>query len=129
MTFKEHLKSVYKTNFANFSGRASLSEYWLTYISAPLICIVVGWPAIMLGMAFGQGGYNVGVAISFTVALLLFIPQFAVMARRLHDAGKSAWWILLLFVPFGVVVLLIFLLKESDGDNRWGKAATQHTQS
>ncbi len=121
MTFKEHVISVYKTNFANFSGRASLSEFWFTYLSAPLITIVASLPALLLGAAFGQDGYNVGVAIYCIVGFGLLIPQFAVMARRLHDVGKSAWWLLLFFVPFGFIALLVFWLRESDGDNRWGK--------
>lgn len=123
MTFKEHLKSVYKTNFANFSGRASLSEYWFTYISAPLIYILACLPMIPLALAFGQDGYNAGLVIYCFVAIPLLVPQLAVTVRRLHDSGKSAWWVLIVLVPYGIglIVLLFFLLKESDGDNRWGK--------
>ena len=110
MTFKEHLKSVYKTNFANFRGRASLSEYWLTYISAPLLTFLGCLPAVLLGIAFGEDAVKVGIVLSCIVGYGLLIPQLAVMARRLHDAGKSAWWILIIFIPFGAIVLLVFLL-------------------
>jgi uncharacterized membrane protein YhaH (DUF805 family) len=35
------------------------------------------------------------------------------MARRLHDAGFSAWWLLLIIIPFGFLILLIFMLLPS----------------
>lgn len=128
MTFKEHLKSVYKTNVLNFSGRASLSEYWFTWLSAPLFIIIALLPSILLGSIFGQSGFNVGLAIYYIVAIALLVPQLSVTVRRLHDAGKSSWWLLVGLIPFGVIVVLLFLLKESDGYNRWGKSTSNNIQ-
>ena len=50
------------------------------------------------------------------------VPELAVSVRRLHDIGKSGWWLLLWFVPFiGPIVLLIFTLLDSEaGDNQYG---------
>lgn len=52
----------------------------------------------------------------------MFIPAAAVLVRRLHDVGRSGWWILVGFVPLiGDVVLLIFaLLPSQPGQNRYG---------
>ena len=47
--------------------------------------------------------------IALLFMLVMIIPSFSVGARRLHDIGKTGWWQLLNFVPFGSVVLLVFL--------------------
>jgi len=42
--------------------------------------------------------------------------------RRLHDTGRSGWWLLIALVPIvGVIVLLVFMLLDSQpGDNGYG---------
>jgi uncharacterized membrane protein YhaH (DUF805 family) len=52
--------------------------------------------------------------------LAVLLPSLAVLVRRLHDTGRSGWWILISFVPFGGIVLLIFTLMGSDGPNDYG---------
>jgi uncharacterized membrane protein YhaH (DUF805 family) len=42
----------------------------------------------------------------------VLLPDLAVGARRLHDTGKSGWWQLLLIVPLGVIVLIVFWVQE-----------------
>ena len=41
--------------------------------------------------------------------LALLIPYLAVLVRRLHDTGRSAWW-LLLFLPIATLGLAVLLL-------------------
>ena len=54
--------------------------------------------------------------------LAILIPSYAVTVRRLHDTGKSGWWLLLMFVPFGNIILLIFCLIDSTpGPNQYGE--------
>jgi len=54
--------------------------------------------------------------------LAVLLPYLGVGARRLHDTGRSGWWLLLLLIPFiGWVVLLIFYVLESQaGENQYG---------
>ena len=54
--------------------------------------------------------------------LAVFIPYLAVGVRRLHDTGRSGWWMLIYFVPFiGAIVLLVFFVQDSqDGYNQYG---------
>jgi uncharacterized membrane protein YhaH (DUF805 family) len=49
----------------------------------------------------------------------------ALMARRLHDLGKSGWICLVMFVPAINVIAVISLLiaKGDDFDNRYGPGA------
>ena len=55
-------------------------------------------------------------------ALAVLIPSIAVIFRRLHDTGRSAWWLLILFIPLiGVLVVLYFLVLDSqEEENEYG---------
>jgi uncharacterized membrane protein YhaH (DUF805 family) len=46
--------------------------------------------------------------------LLLIIPQFSVSSRRLHDIGKSGWWILINFTIIGIIVLFVWYATKSN---------------
>ena len=47
-------------------------------------------------------------------SIITFIPSISLQVRRLRDAAKNPWWILISFVPFiGGIVLLIFYLSPS----------------
>jgi uncharacterized membrane protein YhaH (DUF805 family) len=46
----------------------------------------------------------------------------ALVARRLHDTGRSGWWFLIAFTVIGIPVLLYWLVKDSDkGKNAYGE--------
>jgi uncharacterized membrane protein YhaH (DUF805 family) len=59
-------------------------------------------------------------ALIYQLAVLL--PALAVSVRRLHDTGRSGWWLLISFVPLlGGLVLFIFLVLDSQaGLNQFG---------
>ena len=100
-------------NYGNFSGRATLKEYWTFSLSN----IVIFWLLLFLS-SFSE----VLVAIiALLFMLVMIIPSFSVGARRLHEIGKTGWWQLLNFVPFGSIVLLVFFIIESEeNDNQYG---------
>lgn len=54
--------------------------------------------------------------------LAALIPGLAVTARRLHDTGRTGWWVLIGLVPLaGAIVLLVFLVADSQpGPNAYG---------
>jgi uncharacterized membrane protein YhaH (DUF805 family) len=55
------------------------------------------------------------------IYLVTMIPWYAVMIRRLHDIDKSGWWLLAALIPFGVVALIMFWVRDgTNGDNRFG---------
>lgn len=111
MGFLDAVKAVY-SNYANFHGRAGRAEYWWFF----LFYLVVAAALAILGEAIG-----VGDALVAIFALGSLLPVLAVGARRLHDRGQSAWWLLLNLVPFGALVLLVmYALKGAAGDNRFG---------
>jgi uncharacterized membrane protein YhaH (DUF805 family) len=105
--------------YADFSGRARRKEYWFFVLFYVIILIVL---MIIDGFVGTQmGGAGVGI-LTCIYALGMLIPALAVTVRRLHDTGRSGWWILIQFVPLvGSIVLLIFLLIEGQpGQNAYG---------
>ena len=108
---KEYL-AVLK-NYATFSGRARRREYWMFQLINILIFI---------------GLWLIGAMVDFVVIiaglymLAMLVPSLAVSVRRLHDTGRSGWWILLNLVPFvgGIIVLVFMCLDSAPGDNTYG---------
>ena len=73
----------------------------------------------MLGLASKEYGYG---PIYGLYALAVFLPGLAVSVRRLHDIGKSGWWLLIALIPIvGAIMLIIWDVREGErGDNRFG---------
>lgn len=99
--------------FAEFSGRARRTEYWMFILFNFIVSLGVGLVDALLGTGGILGGlYN----------LAVLIPSFAVCARRLHDTDRSGWWMLIGLIPIiGWIILLVFLVTDSKpGANRFG---------
>lgn len=101
--------------YAEFTGRARRSEFWLFW----LFTVVVGGIAAALDYMLFPGAFQ---PVQMLVGLGLLIPSLAVAFRRLHDSGKSAWWLLLWLIPIlGWIALLIFYLTPGTaGPNAYG---------
>ena len=99
--------------YAVFNGRARRKEYWMFFFFNILIGTVLGIIDGVAGLVGLLGGLY---------ALALLIPGIAVSVRRLHDTGRSGWWLLIGLVPLvGAVVLLIFFVQDSHSDqNQYG---------
>ena len=106
--------------YATFSGRARRMEYWLFVLFYAVVSIVATVVDVSLGLTLG--GEDAMGLISTIWGLALFLPSLAVSVRRLHDTGRSGWWILLMFVPIvGMIVLIVFFcLGGDEGRNRFG---------
>jgi uncharacterized membrane protein YhaH (DUF805 family) len=116
MGFLDAVKSVY-SNYFNFQGRARRSEYWWFYLFYVIVILVLS----VLAGALGDAGVIFGVL--YLVFLLgTIIPMLAAGVRRLHDTGRSGWWILIGLIPLvGAIVLLIFFVGDSQaGPNQYG---------
>lgn len=100
--------------YADFSGRARRSEYW--YWS---LAVALGYVVVLILEALAPA---LGLALLAGAALGLFLPNLAVGVRRLHDTGKSAWYLLIALIPIvGPIALLVFLATDStSGTNRYG---------
>ncbi len=104
--------------YAVFSGRARRKEYWMFILVNVIIAFVLGLIDGIVGVAL-ESDQSLLTTL-YTLAILL--PSLAVGVRRLHDTGRSAWWLLIALVPIiGPIVLLVFLVQDSQhGDNQYG---------
>lgn len=103
--------------YAVFDGRARRKEYWMFIL---FNCIIVSVLAVAVGEIYESTGSLFALSVLYSFAVL--IPSLAVSVRRLHDTGRSGWWLLIYFVPFmGFIVLLIFAVLDSQaGENQYG---------
>jgi uncharacterized membrane protein YhaH (DUF805 family) len=90
-------------NYANFSGRATRSEFWWWMLAYLLLMMPLSIADEVLnpGAQFGKMSWVVAI-----LALALWLPNLAVAVRRLHDIDRSGWWILLGFTVIGLPVLI-----------------------
>ena len=51
--------------------------------------------------------------LSTITSLILLLPSLAVAARRLHDIGRSGWWIFIAFTVIGIIPLLIWYVTDT----------------
>lgn len=104
MTFGESIQTCF-SKYADFSGRASRSEYWW-------------WVLFVFLATMAAGIVNDKLSALFSLAVML--PGLAVGARRLHDINKSGWLQLLYFIPLiGWVILVFWAVQEGKEPNRF----------
>ena len=98
-------------NYAVFGGRAQRAEYWFFVLFNAIASIGLLIVDGLIGTYNMQTGLGL---LNIVYSLGVLIPSIAVSVRRLHDIGKSGWWLLLLFVPLiGPLVLLVFFVLDS----------------
>ena len=121
MSFQEAVENFFR-NYTNSNGRARRKEYWYPVLFIFLINLVIN----ALGGIFGAMDIDILVTMCnvlsgiFGIATLL--PSIMVAIRRMHDIGKSGWWVLISFVPcVGMFIALYFCCLDSQpGDNQYG---------
>jgi uncharacterized membrane protein YhaH (DUF805 family) len=91
--FGEAIKLFFK-NYVNFSGRSTRSEFWYAYLFTMIVGMGVGMLSGMLTIATGDESNTVSAALEGIEGLALFLPNLSLSVRRLHDVGKSGWWML-----------------------------------
>jgi len=74
------------------------------------------------GAVDAASGGETGTVLLVAVILLVFIPQLSVTVRRLHDLDRSGWWFWPGLVPLvgGLILLVWFCMKGTEGDNQYG---------
>ena len=85
-------------NYATFSGRARRKEYWMFTLFSIIISAALGF----------VGGLSGTMVIGNIYSLAVLIPTIAVGVRRMHDVGKSGWFLL--------IPIYSFILAVSNGD-------------
>ncbi|MFD0696197.1 DUF805 domain-containing protein [Paenibacillus sp. GCM10027628] len=100
-------------NYVGFSGRARRKEYWMFTLFSFIASIIL----TILDKVTGLNNVLTGL---YSLAVLL--PSLAVAFRRLHDTGRTAWWILIGLIPLiGAIILLVFNCQDSQPyENKYG---------
>jgi uncharacterized membrane protein YhaH (DUF805 family) len=113
-TFLGALKDGF-SRYVDFKTRSTRSQYWWWFVWSLLIDFAARFADSMMGA--GQTG-----PLGSLTFLVILIPSIALAIRRLHDIGRTGWWLLLIFVPFvGWIVLIVFYCtKTQEAANQWG---------
>ena len=116
MSFPDAVRTAL-SRYATFGGRAARPEFWWFVLFLVLVQVAASFIDYALFAAEGRFGI-----VGPLVSLALFLPYLAVGARRLHDTERTAWWLLIAFVPLiGAIVLIVLCaLPGTPGPNRYG---------
>ena len=105
--------------YADFNGRARRTEYWMFTLVSVIVGLVLGLvdEVVFVGPGLSTTGW---LGTVYSVALI--VPTLAVGARRLHDTGRSGWWLLIGVIPLiGAIVLIVFFALEGQrSSNAYG---------
>ena len=90
---KAYFLDIITKHFFDFSGKEGRKVFWLFVLN----CIIISF---VLGLISG--------ILSTIFSLVVLLPSLGILVRRLHDAGFSGWWALLLLVPaIGLIAVII----------------------
>lgn len=102
----------------DFGGRSRRKEYWwFSLINLIVIFVMMMIDATIMGQTAG------GIGIFYLLYVLFsFVPSLSLTIRRLHDVGKSGWWILIGLIPLlGILIFFLFAIRDSEPfTNRYG---------
>ena len=127
--FQRYFIDTLKNRYAAFKGRATRSEYWYFLLFSIIIALILtALDSMIINPLLGIQPLVEAARTGILGTLFSFgtlIPSVALAIRRLHDIGKSGWWILLGIIPvvniIGIFVLLYFFIKDSQpGENQFG---------
>ena len=95
--------------YADFKGRARRQEYWMFFLFNMIISISFTVLAIVTGI-------STLASLGSIYSLAVLIPGIAVAVRRVHDTGKSGWFIL---IP--LYNLYLMFIDSTPGPNEYGE--------
>lgn len=89
----------------DFSGKSNLKEFWMPVLINFIIT------AILQALAQAVGFFG---TVSAIYGLVILIPFLSLNVRRLHDVGKTGWYLLWYLLPIvGWVLVILQLVKPS----------------
>ncbi|MEX2461670.1 MAG: DUF805 domain-containing protein [Paenibacillaceae bacterium] len=100
-------------NYVGFQGRARRKEYWMYILINVIISIV---------LSILESFLHLSPLLTGLYSLFVLLPSIALGIRRLHDIGRSGWWLLINLIPLiGYIIFLVFLFQDSqENDNQYG---------
>ena len=96
----------------DFRGKSDLKQFWFAVLYYIIFGICVQFIALPFVLDFNVF-YNVAMSVSSLYEMVLFLPLLSLTVRRLHDAGKSGYYVLLSLIPIvGTIILIIYLCLQ-----------------
>ena len=121
ISFGQAVKNFYSKYF-DFKSRARRSEFWWAQLYIVIVINVFLNAILFIPEVSEFFDTVIIICILLSILFLIPIPWLSLTIRRLHDIGKSGWYILLFLIPIiGVIIVLVFCLMDSTkGKNDWG---------
>ena len=102
-------------NYFQFEGRSSRGAYWFAQLFYVITSVCL---AVIAAIAFPFADYN---PVSLIFDLAVFVPMLALGVRRLHDVGRSGWWLLISITIIGIIPLIYWFAQPGQRfENRFG---------
>lgn len=113
---------AFRVNYTNFEGRARRSEYWYFQLFNIVAIVFLAMIGGVFGISSGEEGAMFAMIPYFLYILAVILPSIAIVVRRLHDVGKSGWFVFIGLIPLiGSIWLLVLYCTEGDkGPNEYG---------
>jgi len=119
-----------KPGYFSFHGRIGRKTFWLSYVLLLTVLICVALIPFIFVFPHGDlesGDFNYMPAIAasvvfFLIYIIVLIAMLSAYVKRLHDRGRSGWFVLFSFVPIANIWILIEVgfLKGTAGSNNYG---------
>lgn len=113
MQMVENWKLVVLQRYTKFEGRAGRAEFWWFHLASFIILAALGILAAIASIFW----------IPYVLyGLAVIVPSVAVGIRRLHDTGKTGWFLLIGLIPFvgGIILIVFFALQGDPNPNEYG---------
>ncbi len=119
--FDTYFADIIRHHYADFNGKTGVKEFWFFTLCSYAILLAVY-------LLYLLGNPVAGAVICLLIALALFMPSLGVAVRRLHDIGKSGWWILISLIPLvGTIWLLVLFCRKGESiapESKWSGSDT-----
>ncbi len=149
VSFIQAIKNV-MIKYAKFSGRSRRSEFWYFKLLLFILYFLIAITQVSDNNKFiiedsnnfnttnnsteisnitdeieeviKNDPANIFTIISSIIGIIFFIPNLTITVRRLHDVGRSGWYVLIPIIPIiGYIILLYFCLCDSEEQaNQYG---------
>jgi len=98
--------------YVTFEGRARRREYWMFVLFNAIFCLAaMVLDRLFFGPSFPGTPASAGAMqpryLTMLYGLFVFLPSLAVVVRRLHDIGRSGWW---LAGYYGLEIVCVLLI-------------------
>lgn len=114
------------SNYCNFNGRASRSEYWWFMLFNFIVTMVLsaghGFSTHSMVASMNAFSLDTFSVLTYIWGLIVLLPTLGLSWRRLHDIGKGGGWYFIGLIPVvgGILLIVWFCQSSQPGDNRFG---------